>query len=303
MTNPLLANDGISVLIYEEGMKLPTSGTYFVVAGNGIFLHKEFPLVRCFTKVDKIGVLPDLEASMQIESKMPKVPAKHVVKIKEFFRRVVAKHGSEACTVLYYNAQTNDWKVYVSEQRASHGGVAYNRYSQTAKDDPEYAGYLCVGTIHSHCDFMAFHSGTDIHDEQDFDGIHGTFGHNERDEFTVSASVVINGIRIKVDPLTLFDGLAEVNAKDEIYKLAAPKEHREMMEQGVEDWVALVNPTKSRIADQTIWAGDQVIWKGEATQIRKEFGDGPFTIQKIEDDRLTLEGVNGWFSKALFKKV
>ena len=80
-------------------------------------------------------------------------------------------------------------------------------------------GYLRVGTIHSHCDFGAFHSGTDINDEADFDGLHVTFGHNNRDIFTISASIVVNNIRKSVEPMDFIEGVEkkEVGVRGGVY--------------------------------------------------------------------------------------
>jgi hypothetical protein len=57
-----------------------------------------------------------------------------------------------------------------------------------------------VGTIHSHCDFSAFHSGTDEADESTFDGVHLTFGHVNSDKFSIASSIVFNNNRSKLEP-------------------------------------------------------------------------------------------------------
>ncbi len=45
------------VFLYQEGVELPTEGTYFVVAGNGNWLHKDTGIVKAFIPVDKISCL------------------------------------------------------------------------------------------------------------------------------------------------------------------------------------------------------------------------------------------------------
>ena len=92
--------------------------------------------------------------------------------------------------------------------------------------------FLCVGTIHSHCDFGAFHSGTDIGDEEDFDGLHVTFGHNNLVEFSISATIVVNGNRLQVDPLEVLEGIEPVVGKDGKYKFA------DFAQELVEEWSA-----------------------------------------------------------------
>jgi hypothetical protein len=68
-------------------MELPTEGTYYVVAGNGTWLHKDTGIVKAFVPVKDIPVLEDLDVNAFVECALPKLPLKHVWRIKEFFRR------------------------------------------------------------------------------------------------------------------------------------------------------------------------------------------------------------------------
>lgn len=125
----------------------------------------------------------------------------------KYFREIFKKHGTEAAVVLMVHPQRGDWKLLkVMQVDCSHGGVHYLNpksspdnidedkefYEEVfSKDETkelmlrsheEYSelldqGYSIFGTIHSHCDFSAFHSGTDNADELDFDGLHITVGH------------------------------------------------------------------------------------------------------------------------------
>lgn len=196
-------NPGFPVYIYQKGMELPNEGIYFVVAGNGLWMHKDTGVCQCFVPVDNISCLDDLEAEIKVNVTLPKIPFKYVWMIKEFFRRVVEEHHSEAEINLYYNAVTQDFLIQVPKQVVSHSSVMYKRNESLPK------GYICVGTIHSHCDFSAFHSNTDISDEEDFDGLHVTFGHNNMAVFTISASVVVNGYRRVVDPCDVLEGIGK----------------------------------------------------------------------------------------------
>jgi hypothetical protein len=70
-----------------------------------------------------------------------------------------------------------------------------------------------VGTIHSHCNFSAFHSGTDTHDEETFDGIHITLGHVDRKEFSMVASVAVNANRVQLEPENCTSGVVRKSNK------------------------------------------------------------------------------------------
>ena len=188
----------IPVIPYYEGET--NKGTCYLAAGNGMFLQKQNPFYTSITKVpDVVPFADDCQPSFTLH--MPaKIPASLVHTVQSFFKKAVEAYCSEACVVLNYNSETGEWNAVVDQQSVSHGGVNYAR-------TPAPMGWTPVGTIHSHANFSAFHSGTDDNDEAEFDGIHCTFGHNDKDEFSISASVVVDSKRYIVDPLLLLDGL------------------------------------------------------------------------------------------------
>lgn len=226
------------VYVHEAGQELPKDGTFFVVAGNGLWIHKDNGVVRGFSRVDQISILEDLNVEAHSQFLLPKIPARDVWRIKTFFKAVVDKHRAESNTLLYYNKETKDWKVVVTEQSVTHGSVRYVRQSLAAT--PELSGYLMVGTIHSHCDFQAFHSGTDHDDEEFFDGLHCTFGHNDQDVFTISATTVMNGQRTKIDPMTVLEGIEHIGG-DRYQLQSVSPEVADDWAQGVPGWLDKVN--------------------------------------------------------------
>jgi len=263
-----MSNTLFPVYLYEEGMDLPTEGTYFLVSGNGLWMHKDTGIIRAFIPVDNISVLRELDAETQICMNMPKLPAIHVYKIKKFFQEVVSIHRAEANIVLYYNKQTGDFKVQISDQSVSHGGVRYKRIGLSHTD--EMAQYLRVGTIHSHCDFGAFHSTTDIGDEEDFNGLHCTFGHNDKDEFTITASIVVNGNRLSVDPMTVLEGVQPLGESlwSDCYALLPPEPNL------IAEWENEKSEWLSHVSGSTMWPswgkpkdgitkGTRVTWVGD----------------------------------------
>ncbi|CAE7860211.1 unnamed protein product [Symbiodinium microadriaticum] len=300
------------VLIYEEGMELPSEGTYFLVSGNGLWMHKDTGIVRAFVPVQNISVLPDLESTSQVGMNMPKLPAKHVYKIKKFFQEVVDRYHAESATILYYNKKTGDFKVQITDQNVSHGGVAYRRVGTTHLEG--YEDYLRVGTIHSHCDFNAFHSGTDIGDEEDFDGLHCTFGHNDKRVFSITASIVVNGHRLQVDPSTVLDGIEF--ERTEFFTLHQPSEETlDEWDRDKDRWLSHVNGRprngwgvpfirEPRVA--TIDVGDQVSWAGDlkTVSLKTIMGSGPFQVLERKDGKLILntEAGRAALSEKLFNK-
>lgn len=299
------------VYIYDEQLELPTEGNYFLVSGNGLWLHKDTGIVRAFVPVDNISVLQDLDAKGYVQCGLPKLPAEHVWRIKTFFKKVVEKHRSEASTSLYFNKTTGEFRIHVPEQKVSHGGVNYKR--QAMSHQPEMEGFLCVGTIHSHCDFGAFHSGTDIGDEEDFDGLHCTFGHNNLDEFSISASIVVNGFRVKVDPLSVLEGIEPApDFGDGRYRLPSlAPELEEQWSTGLEGWME--NVRGMYFGGYGTWGvakffrGDKVKWAGDLSTVtfKTTCGDGPFEVDSAEDGKITIVTKVGLakFSDKLFERV
>ena len=299
------------IYIYENNLELPEDGTYFVVAGNGIWLHKDTGIVKAFVPVDSISFLEDLDAEAFIQCTLPKIPAKQVWRIKTFFKKIVEKYRSEASTSLYFNKETSEFKIHVPQQNVSHGGVNYRREGLTHIEGME--NFLCVGTIHSHCDFGAFHSGTDIGDEEDFDGLHCTFGHNNLDEFSISASVVVNGVRLAVDPLDVLEGIEPVLDQEGKYKLAqlAPELEAEWLSGIEEEWVPKVSSNikwslfgrdnaNFRRGDNVVWAGDM-----NTVSFKDTLGDGPFEVDSANDGSVVIVTNVGLakFNEKLLKRV
>lgn len=234
------------VYVYEEGMDLPKKDTYFVVASNGIYLHKDTGLFEGFVKVDQISCIADLPVDTLATTSLPKIPHALVMKIRRFFAQVFEKHHAEACVLLYYNEADGCYFVVAPEQQVSHVAVIYRKepLSVLFGEEFRWAEFACrsVGTIHSHCDFGAFHSGTDDADESTFDGLHLTFGHvNRASGMSVSASIVLNGQRTKIDPLSILEGVTHVD--DDAYMIDAPQGDTdyESLQREVDSWMERVN--------------------------------------------------------------
>jgi hypothetical protein len=100
------------------------------------------------------------------------------------------------------------------KQRVSGAGIDYDR------DSVSLEGYDLIGTIHSHANFSAFHSGTDHDDETSFDGLHITFGHVASDDFSISASIMSNGQRFYVEPEEYLEGVEHSKVVEPTYRSA-----------------------------------------------------------------------------------
>lgn len=131
--------------------------------------NKLFKGVVC---VDDMPV--DVEEGIT-EIYLPKIPRKVIEKVHDFFKYTYYKFKSEAVVLLWYNYETDKWSVEVPEQNVSSAFLDYER-DPKFEDKIRAMGFTFVGTIHSHGEMGAFHSGTDDDDEFNFDGLHITIG-------------------------------------------------------------------------------------------------------------------------------
>lgn len=278
-------NPGYQIIHYTEDTILPESGTYYVVAGNGVFLHKDRGLIKGLIPVDGVDFLKDMENKVSLKWTGPKIPHDLVYKIKRFFRIVVDKYRAEACVILYFNHETNDWGAVVPVQQVSHGSVAYKREAIGHL----VGDYIPAGTIHSHADFGAFHSGTDVGDEATFDGLHITFGHNQNDAISISASIAMNGHRLQIDPLSVLDKMFHADEGYSMIRETVTTEWLEKANQEVDCWLLNVSDMYGSYSvaksGEELCIGDKVVWEDNIGKTwQRTYGDGPFEILSLRTD-------------------
>lgn len=161
---------------------------YYFTARDGLFLHRRMALGRA---VIKQKFMPENWPSFGADHKFiwdaPIIPASLMAQVVDFFHRIYLRQKTEAAVLLTLNEETQEWGVFVPTQLVSHGGVNYV-YDPSHIQRPR----LVVGSIHSHCDFSPFHSGTDTGDAENFDGFHATVGYIMADTPGIVAMVAAN---------------------------------------------------------------------------------------------------------------
>ena len=226
------------VYVYENGLELPKTGGFYVVAGNGCFFHKDTPVLKGFFPVPAVGCLDDFDVG-PVQFVLPAIPHELVMKIKRFFVEVFQKYHSEAVVVLYFDPEDNKYTIHAPRQWNTHSSVKYIRPTSSSLG-------LVVGTIHSHCDFKAFHSGVDQYDEEYFEGLHITFGDiTDASGMSIVASLVVNQFRIPLDPMTCLQNITPTeNRRGKMcYKILQPEGNADYTawEAEVATWVTKVN--------------------------------------------------------------
>jgi PRTRC genetic system protein A len=196
-----------NVYINDGSNEIPDDDICYIVAKEGIFLKKRLGIMESIAPVKNISILQSVQSSAKMH--IEKIPAISSAKILEFFKAVYDEHKAEAVVLMFYNEETKKYKFIVPPQKVSGAAVDYTKSIQVDN-------FQMIGTIHSHANFSAFHSGTDSSDEKNFDGLHITFGHVNSDEISISASIVSNGFRVIIDPEEYMIGLEKIQ-KEKTY--------------------------------------------------------------------------------------
>lgn len=164
---------------------------YSVVNNKGFQVRKKTRLVSGLVSLPSISFLsPPVTQNVKIN--IPKIPGSQLMRAVNFFREVYNKYDAESELMIVFNRDTNQFDYYCPKQEVSHGSVDYDlpKASELLPDNCNF-----VGTIHSHCNFGAFHSSTDTNDEKSQDGLHITIGNVDLKNFSYAACVVANGVR------------------------------------------------------------------------------------------------------------
>ena len=174
-----------------ENVPTPDNGPFYLKADEGDYIHREtqigtvlLPVAKAkFPKLGRVGYKDGMFNWTQ-----EKVPADIISQAHNFFARIFEKHHSEAEVLITMNDETKEFRLFVPYQRVSHMGVkSIHEPSHISR------GWNVVGTLHSHCDFGAFHSSTDSGDASDMDGVHFTIGKVNSEQPEIVAMVTMAG--------------------------------------------------------------------------------------------------------------
>lgn len=194
------------VHVNDGSTEIPKDDICYIVAKEGIFLKKKMGIMDSIAPVDNISILESVSASAKMH--IPPIPATLFAKVIDFFGKVYDEYRGEAIVLLFYNEETQKYRIVPPSQKVSGASLDYNR-SITIEN------YTMIGDIHSHGSMSAFHSGTDDDDERSFDGLHITIGNANSDEVSISGSIVANGYRFMVDPADYVAGIKLTKDEDE----------------------------------------------------------------------------------------
>lgn len=166
---------------HEDDLPLPTAGPYIVATRTGYYVHRAFHFGRVLVPTNKAPLTAEATPTLW-HNIDPLLPAPLLGQALSFFRAIYEARHSEAMVDITWHPE-HGYRLFVPPQQATHAGVKCER-------TPEHYKGQIVGTIHSHCDFDAFHSGTDTHDADAHDGLHITIG--DVNKATPSIAIMIS---------------------------------------------------------------------------------------------------------------
>ena len=172
----------------------------YIVSKNGIFYKDDQPYIESMVNVSSIPTLK--KVSPYIKWKYPKINAKQISSILKFFQDVSKEYNTECMIMIGWDRKKKSIVIFPPiSQKVSSVSIHY--------ENTLTPGIAVIGTIHSHNTMSAFHSGVDIHDEINFDGLHITIGNvksNNR-SFDISCELTSGKFRHKVVYNDVIDGI------------------------------------------------------------------------------------------------
>lgn len=177
--------------INDGTQPIPDDDICYIIAKEGIFLKKNMGIMDSIAPVDNISILESVKATAKMNIK--KIPGGQFARVIAFFSEVYKKYRGESIVLLFYDEIKRVYKIIPPHQKVTAAACDYDK-------GITLEGMQMIGTIHSHANMSAFHSGVDDADEEHFDGLHITIGNLQDDEVSITASIVVNGHRFVVQP-------------------------------------------------------------------------------------------------------
>jgi len=184
---------------YTEDFAAPQEHYYRILAGNGYFFHVKTAFFEADVFEHAIPTPNALRPCKEYAklTLQQKLSATTTLQAHQYFNTVRRKHHAEAYLRIFANPITG---AYILDAPPQINRQACVTAMATVAPD----GFCELGSIHSH-PASAFHSTTDIHDEQGSDGIHIVFGYVERFVPQIIAALTVRGRRFPLDPTEVLE--------------------------------------------------------------------------------------------------
>jgi proteasome lid subunit RPN8/RPN11 len=204
------------LLKIEEELDWPEGVPIFYILGrDGLYLCRNHEFFQSCVKTDR-GPSGLEEQLSFLRPHFPQIPQDLFEQTVGFFARVAERHGSEAAVLLLWDRKNEQVRIVVPPQKAT-VYRAYDGYRSpigvhydVPQDLP--ADWIPFGDIHSHVNFAAYSSATDIADETHAAGLHVVVGRIDREPPEIHVEAVVDRRRFTMT----VDGAIEDYEKREL---------------------------------------------------------------------------------------
>ncbi len=121
------------IYLNEPGFQPPEKGMYYLIAGNGIFLHKDTAIGSVLVQVNDIAGL--VEAKNDFQLTLPRIPGLVIGQALTFFRKVFEDLQSEAYLHLFFSRKFGQFRLWCPRQEVSRGGVECDSCDQMSYEE------------------------------------------------------------------------------------------------------------------------------------------------------------------------
>ena len=184
---------------------------FYLLTRDGLYRCRQNEFFRSCVKADSGP--SELEVQKPFfEPRFPKIPAALIEQAVGFFTKIADLHGSEAAALFVWDRSEDQVHLIIPNQTAtmSGAGSGYRYPIGVHYDSPgELPGdWVVFGDIHSHVDYAAYASHTDVKDELHSAGLHIVVGRIRREPPELHVEAVVDGERFVLAPDDVFSGYA-----------------------------------------------------------------------------------------------
>jgi len=162
-----------------KGEEVNNFNVGMVVGLNGIFQYNKSVAHEIISPLEESKIIDEIEEKSTYN--YPPISFAVYQESLNFLRKAYSKTQGEACVLLTLNRKIalegQEYKIRIPKQTVTGSSVDYKLADIYSEFED---GEFLAGSIHSHPDFSAFQSSTDLTDEQNFDGPHITLGYIEK---------------------------------------------------------------------------------------------------------------------------
>jgi len=175
----------------------------YIVAKNGIFFKDVQDRIESCTEIETINCLKNIKP--YIKWGFPKISKDQIKLIVAFFKNVYTQLATECMVLIGWNDKEE--KIVIvppTTQKVTSASIKYTM--------DKIPGVRIIGSVHSHASMSAFHSGVDIKDEMNFDGLHITLGsfNKNNDNFEISCQLTSGDNREDIAYNEVIEGINEL---------------------------------------------------------------------------------------------